>query len=534
MKYMKQHLLAGSVFLLSLVSAAAAGLPVSRAVSGYDRDVGGELRTRLERNFDRMEEKKYQPANVYLTMKQSGNWPGDTEGRTILALVCDARTTGRTPKYLDEILRLLPEKVNEKGYLGPVFTDRIDEQQLSGNGWMLRGLCEHWLWKKDRASFEAVRRIARNLYLPLTGKFAAYPIDPASRTAAKGGESGSVAGRCGEWALSTDIGCVFIGFDGLVQAWEVTRDNELKPAIEELVVKFLQMDVVAIKAQTHATLTGLRALLRYAKATGRTELVGEVEKRFEIYRRYGMTENYENYNWFCSYDKWTETCAVVDSFMVAFQLWEVTGQDRYLELAHLIYWNGLCYLQRKNGGFGLDKTPGKGLGSPELYTHCSEAHWCCSMRGAEGLASAAEYACVARGNDIVLAFPRSGMFSVSVAGETISLTCETSYPFGETGSVTLDRSLPVGVKLKVFVPFVGMQDLGGGHQAGVKIPFSCPTPAHEEGLVNPDNALEDYTVRRFRGPLLMGADGRTVYHLMDEGVWHHHTGKIQILQRKGK
>jgi len=509
------------------LSVGADGLPKATRVADG-------LRARLERNFDRMEEAKYRPQNVYLTMKQSGNWPGDTEGRTILALVCDARTTGREPKYLDEILRLLPSKVNEKGYLGPVFTDQIHEQQLSGNGWLLRGLCEHWLWKRDAASLAAVRRIARNLYLPLAGKFADYPVDPTVRQDVKGGESGHVAGRSGEWALSSDIGCVFIGLDGLVQAWEVTKDDDLRPAIDALIAKFLQMDVIAIKAQTHATLTGLRALLRYAKATGRKDLVGEVKKRFELYRRYGMTENYENYNWFCAYDKWTETCAVVDSFMVAIQLWEATDETQYLDLAHLIYWNGLCYLQRKNGGFGLDKTPGRGFGSPELCTHCSEAHWCCSMRGAEGLSAAAEASCVVRGADVVLAFPRSGAFVVDVGGRKVAFTCETSYPFAEEGRVVFLTDLPVGTHLKAYVPFVGLQDLGSGRRKGERVTFKCPTPTRTEGLVNPDNALDDYTVRRFRGPLLLGADGRTVYHLMDKDVWHRRTGKIRILQKKGE
>lgn len=508
------------------VFARAEALPMSR--------VGGELATRLQKSFDRLEETKYQPDHVYLTLKESGNWPGDTEGRTILGLVCDARTTGREPKYLDEILRRLPTKVNEKGYLGPVFADRIDEQQLSGNGWMLRGLCEHYLWRRDPASLAAAKRIARNLYLPLTGKFKTYPVDPKGRASVSGGESGSVAGQAGEWALSTDIGCVFIGLDGLVQAWEVTKDDDLRPAIDELIAKFLEMDVVAIKAQTHATLTGLRALLRYAKATGRTDLVGEAKKRFDLYRRYGMTENYENYNWFCAYDKWTETCAVVDSFQVAFQLWEATGETQYLDVAHLIYWNGLCYLQRQNGGFGLDRTPGKGIGSPILSTHCSEAHWCCTMRGAEGLAAAAEYSCVSRGSDVILACPRTGTFNLSVAGGTASFSCQTDFPFGEKASVTFLSDLPTGVRLKVYVPFVGLTDLGGGHRAGSTITFACPLPERTEGLVNPDNALEGHQVRHFRGPLLLGADGSTVYHLMDPRVWHKNTGKIQILQAKGK
>lgn len=50
----------------------------------------GDLLKRVSKNFDRLEEEKYQPSKVYLTDAQSSNWPGDTEGRTILGLVLDA------------------------------------------------------------------------------------------------------------------------------------------------------------------------------------------------------------------------------------------------------------------------------------------------------------------------------------------------------------------------------------------------------------------------------------------------------------
>ena len=60
--------------------------------------MGGELRERVERNFRRLEEEKYQPDHVFLTEAQSNDWPGDTEGRTILALVLDAQAGRLQPR----------------------------------------------------------------------------------------------------------------------------------------------------------------------------------------------------------------------------------------------------------------------------------------------------------------------------------------------------------------------------------------------------------------------------------------------------
>ena len=81
----------------------------------------GELLLRLDRNFDRMESEHYQTDHVFLTEEESGGWSGDTEGRTILALVMDSRATGRKPLYLDGILGRLPGELNGRGYLGPDF-----------------------------------------------------------------------------------------------------------------------------------------------------------------------------------------------------------------------------------------------------------------------------------------------------------------------------------------------------------------------------------------------------------------------------
>ena len=49
------------------------------------------------------------------------------------------------------------------------------------------------------------------------------------------------------------------------------------------------------------------------------------------------------------------------------------------------------YAQRSNGGFGCDECIGSETAGVFLSTleNIYEAFWCCSMRGAEGLANAA-------------------------------------------------------------------------------------------------------------------------------------------------
>ena len=80
---------------------------------------------------------------------------------------------------------------------------------------------------------------------------------------------------------------------------------------------------------------------------------------------------------------WTEPCAIIDSYMLAHQLWEVTGNSDYLNDSQMILYNGLYRGQRTNGGFGCDSTGEYGF--LEVRKETYEAKWCCTMRGAEGL-----------------------------------------------------------------------------------------------------------------------------------------------------
>ena len=65
----------------------------------------GELAFRLGRNYSRLEDPMYRAAEIFQADKQG--WPGDWEGRTILALCLHERISGRKAAFLDEILEAL-------------------------------------------------------------------------------------------------------------------------------------------------------------------------------------------------------------------------------------------------------------------------------------------------------------------------------------------------------------------------------------------------------------------------------------------
>jgi hypothetical protein len=491
--------------------------------------VRGELNTRLMKNFDRLEEEIYQPENVYMTEEASNWWPGDKEGRTILALTKLARATGRTPKYLDAMIKLFPEKVNEKGYFGTIHAKGvIDEQQLSSHGWVLRGLCEYYLWKKDPAVLGYINRIIDNLVLPTKGYHQNYPIDPAIRKHG-GHESGNrINEKVGNWILSTDIGCDFIFMDGVVQAYQVTKREEIKPVIDEMIRVFRKTDFIQIKAQTHATLTGLRALVRYYQVSGDSSLIQTVEKDFDLYRKFARTENYANYNWF-GRPEWTEPCAIVDSYMLSMQLWQITGKPEYAGDAQLIYYNALGFGQRANGGFGTDNC--SGVNTVFLQPDTYEAYWCCTMRGGEGLASVSQSLFFKGNQSIWVPSFENASVNLKLENDSILLDETTDYPFGsEVNFKVKETNLHFATQIKLLAPewiknpevFINgkkiQTNLENGFicftqklNKGDQISYRFKLKSGAEKLENP-NSLAGYH-KYFYGPLILGYKGKEEINL---------------------
>jgi hypothetical protein len=446
-------ILVGYLFLFPYHTGKAQTVALDLQPIAYtDIHVEGELLSRTSRNYDRLESSIYQPSQVFpsRTKNKPVEWPGDIEGRIILGLVLNAQASHREPKYLAEIIRLLPSKLNKEGYFGPLQKDTVNEQQLSGNGWFFRALCEYYKWKKDPKIKGYISNAVKNLALPTRGQHRIYPIDPASRNRTVGAASGTTQATVGKWKLSSDIGCDFLFMDGVVQAYEIVPSVALRNLIDEMIDRFLQMDLQAMNAQTHASLTALRSLLRYYTITKKSALLDQVCKRYELYRSNAMTANFENFNWF-GRPEWTEPCAVVDSYMLAVQLWQLTAESKYLEDAHHIYFNAIANTQRANGGFGLSNCTRPNVNS--LHVDIDEATWCCTMRGAEGLANAVRYSYFLNSNHLIVPFFTTSSANFSFKNGSMSIQQTSEYPFnGEVKFQILKSSLATALNVSLFAP----------------------------------------------------------------------------------
>ena len=378
----------------------------------------GDMGARTALLFSRMTDKMYRPEEIFVSDVQG--WPGDWEGRTILAQTLLSRMTGAESPFLKANVDSLAASYNEKGYLKGILPEgEFDEQQLSGHGWLLRGLCEYYLYSGEEKVLEMARTIGKNLFMPTKGKFSTYPIKIEERVV--GGEfAGSIAGMVRGWHISTDTGCAFIPMDGLSQLYELTKDAELGELLDEMHDMFMTIDLVGSKVQTHATLSACRGILRMYGITGDEKYLASAKKIFETYINHGMTANYANYNWF-GRPEWTEPCAIIDSFIVAMRLYEYTDDAAYAEMARLIWTNGVLRSQRANGGFGCDSCAGAGEDGDVLGVRTYEASWCCSMRGGEGLEKALIFAYMTDGDNIIAPMPISCDAVFEIGGGSVRI-----------------------------------------------------------------------------------------------------------------
>ena len=108
-----------------------------------------------------------------------------------------------------------------------------------------------------------------NLFLPCRGLYNEYPIERNKTKSGK--ESGELDALNGRWLCSTDVGCAYIPLDGVTSCYELFLDmgddcSDIEALIEEMIENYFKLDFIGMKVQTHATLSGLRGVLRYLPA----------------------------------------------------------------------------------------------------------------------------------------------------------------------------------------------------------------------------------------------------------------------------
>jgi hypothetical protein len=414
-----------------------------RAIPFEDQSPDGLLKARAELSFRRLQEPYFQWDHV--SRVNFGAFPGDAIGRTINGLTLLSQALNQPePASLKDIMRHVPTLANPDGYLGPKLPEsRANEDTMAGHNGYTYGLAEYALWTKDPAAKESLKRMVANLFVPARAAIAGYRETSEAKV---------------DWHLSGgDVGQFFTTLDGMTRAYALVPSPEFKATIETAIERYRKLDLVGLSAQTHAMLSAATGILRWHEMHHRPEDLAFAETLYKQYRALAMTETFENYNWF-NKPQWTEACGVIDSFILTVDLWRQTGRANYLEDAHLILFNGLLPGQLHNGGFGTGPCVGHATGTCRTKLH-SEAAFCCSMRGGEGIARAIQYSYFQNKDTVVLPFYSNGTATLRFAEGTCKVRQETGYPHkGQVRLEVLESQMNAEKKWRFFVPSWALKD----------------------------------------------------------------------------
>lgn len=431
----------------------------------------------------------YAPDTMF--RRNADAWPGDFPGRLMLAWHKYSLITQQIDADLVKASAIYDAECNESGFFGQIYpADLIDEQQLAGHGWMLRALAEMYTASPQEIYRRRAWKIFENLALPLEKHLSTYPLNDGLRNA-NGAVDGSADRRVGVWQLSTDVGAVFIFFAGLVHATEVFQ-LPAADLLAEFTALAHKVEFLKSKYQTHASLTLARALLRYSTLYNDESAAMQAQNIYTLYRNHAMSANGANYNWFCR-PEWTEPCAVVDSFMVAMELYRRSGNELYLADAHKIWFSAFSRAQRPNGGFGGDNCPR--AEEDKLYMKFYEAVNCCNMRSAEGFYEAALRGMYRQDGILFITLPLPGVFTFA---DGLSVEVKTNYPNGDIWSVEFLSGSDSSIKaVRCFIYGCGyLESSGSRNEFELKKHFSG------DG--------KSFTL--YRGAVMYGADSGNALH----------------------
>lgn len=364
----------------------------------------GDLLRRIRLNRKRLSAKMYRYPDIF-NKKYSASWPGDWEGRCILSLTSLYFALSGYDKdqesvlnQLDDIISHLKEHINEDGYFGNIVNDEyLDEQQVSGNSWYLRGLIEYYQISRSDEILSIIKSVVNKFIYKIAKFYEHYPIS----TREIGGVGGHIEGVIRDgWLTSSDVGCAFIMLDAMSEAYYLLRDDKLKEILIKVIDKFINLDFINLKCQTHATLSCARGILTFYEATKEEKYLNYAIDIFKKYINYGMTLDYSNINWFNRKDTWTEPCCIVDSFILTSKFYQITKDDKYLLLLNRIYLNSFRMAQRNNGGAGCNTCLIDNNDSIKCYLY--EAFFCCTMRLGEGLRFVKKYSSFNIDNELLV------------------------------------------------------------------------------------------------------------------------------------
>jgi hypothetical protein len=142
-----------------------------------------------------------------------------------------------------------------------------------------------------------------------------------------------------------------------------------------------------------------------------------------------------------------EACGIADWIMINLRLWEIYGDEEYLEAAEISLTNALCATQFPNYGFGHRWYLG-GFDYVGYVTEGEEAWWCCSYHGPFAFLDFKKYLYTSQNDELWINFLLAGKLK---SGD-LSLTINSNYPAKNVVTIDVDCIKPVEKTLAIRIP----------------------------------------------------------------------------------
>lgn len=352
------------------------------------------------------------------------NFSGDISGRFLEICSCSHGGGHASPECLDEVVGEIVKYQKPDGHFG-VDTDwwgkldLLNETEtavmmpiLWGNGRLLLGLTAAWEAFRKNEVLEAAKKLG-DFYVRVVLPRFCDPKRMEEYTVVSPGYA------------SAYVTCVYEGMEGLVQLYRATKEKKYLDCAVQMADFHENFDVLPVR-HSHGSLSAHEGLMMLYEETGDSKYLARVEKRWEeavrggyvnvcgsVLEKFWVTDDYRD-----------EGCSEADWLRLNLMLWRNTGNDRYLDMAERLLYNGYVANQWPSGGYGHRYVGVDAKGPFSYRKYSQESLWCCSYHCPLGLYDFKRYLVTVKNGVIRMNFGKIFTAPIMVNGQKWTVSSE--------------------------------------------------------------------------------------------------------------
>jgi hypothetical protein len=379
----------------SATAAPATDWPSVKLASPDQVELSGPVGAELRRGLDRLAQPPYTTdwllADVSFKLDRAfTNYSGDVSGR-FLELASLTSPPGRySPATLQPVLEEITRYQKGDGHYGaemdfsqPMHNGSAPIPMLWGNARLLVGLvatANHY----HRPELLASARRLGDFYCTTTNVF----CSPSRRAEMYATGNGGDGYTC----------CYFPAIEGLALLYRATHEERYLQQAERMAEWFKGFDTLPIN-HSHGNLCAWRGILELYGITGKRAYLDRALAKWQQAVRNGFVSSLGGVGecWYVFFHH-DEGCSESDWLRFNLQLWQFTGQTRFLDMAERNLLNEYAANQCSNGGYGVREFDGEPSGPIGIHGEVGECNYCCSFHGPLGLHVLKS--CLAAGSDL--------------------------------------------------------------------------------------------------------------------------------------